>query len=105
MTKLLGTFAAIERYALVRDEVDHLLTASAPKEYDVLHGCVLPEEEPWTGIYAVVADADEPVVASRFDSLKSACGTRTKVFLPVPFDTDHPKACTHCADELGRGLL
>lgn len=100
MAKVLGTFGAVERYVLRRDDVDHQLTAMVPEKVDVLHACLLPEE-PWTGLHAVIADATEPVVASsQWESLQAACGRRTKVFLPVPFDTDHPKACQKCTEAL-----
>jgi hypothetical protein len=98
MAKVVGTFAAIERWVRRRSE-DHQLDPAVPEEYDALHACVLPEEPPTTGIVAQVLDSTEPVFAVySSEALQSACGRRVEVFLPQPFDDEHPKACPRCRE-------
>lgn len=72
MAKIPNTFAAVERYDLVRDEVDHRLDPVIPEDA-VRHAVLLPEE-PWTGIWAEIVDSSEPVFAKRHYGLDAACG-------------------------------
>jgi hypothetical protein len=92
MAKIVSTFAAIERYDLKRDPVDHRLDPVVPEKVDVVHACFLPEGgTPWMKIHHTIADATEPVFASsEFEGQKSACGRKTKVFLPRSFESEPP---------------
>ncbi|CQD20045.1 hypothetical protein BN970_04605 [Mycolicibacterium conceptionense] len=100
MAKILGTFAAISRYQLKR-LFDSQLDPAVPDKFERLHACRLPEDEPWPKLYEVIADAREPVFATYpSDGIPSACGHTMKVFLPQPFDSDHPKACPDCIQAL-----
>lgn len=100
MVMILGTFATIERFVLQRDEVDHRVDAVLPDGIDVLHACVTPEET-WHGVWAEVVDATEPVFAKPQHFLEAACGRHVRVYLPEPFDSEHPKACQRCKDTIG----
>ncbi|WP_179475345.1 hypothetical protein [Mycolicibacterium vinylchloridicum] len=97
MAKILNTFAAVERYELVRagGGVDPEVSAEA-----VRHACRMPEE-PWTGIYAKIADATQPIIAEKSHGLFAACGTWVRVYLPQPFDSEDSRACPQCVDAVG----
>ncbi|BBY92296.1 hypothetical protein MGALJ_19650 [Mycobacterium gallinarum] len=105
MTKILNTFASIERYDLEYDRAIHGRVPVVPKHFDVIHAGVFPDPEDgfaWMKIHDVILDAKEPVFAdSRLDAQPSACGKRVKTFLPKPFDDEHPKACPDCVRALG----
>jgi hypothetical protein len=74
MAKIPCTFAAVERYELVRDRVAGGVDPAVPEDA-VRHACLLPKE-PWIvgSIWAKVAE---------------------------PFDSEHPKACQRCMDSIG----
>lgn len=100
MARILGTFAAVRRYALNRDGIDHRLDAAVPDEIDVLHAGVLGPE-PWGGIRRRIADASEPMFLFDGRVFEVACGQYVKLLLPQPFDSEHPKACPRCMDAIG----
>jgi hypothetical protein len=100
MAKILGTFATVERFVLQKDPVDHRLDPVLPDEMEVIHACVMPEE-PLHGIWAEIADATEPIFARPQHFMKAACGRHVRVYMPTPFDSEHPKACQRCKDTVG----
>jgi hypothetical protein len=101
MAKIPGTFAAVERYELVRDRVAGGVDPAVPEDA-VRHACLLPEE-PWIvgSIWAKIADATEPIFAEKGHGMDAACGRWVKVYLAEPLDSAHPKVCQRCMDAIG----
>lgn len=63
------------------------------------------DDNPWNKLYNVIADATEPVVSTGGGGyLHAACGRSTKVWYP-PFETEDPKACPECLEELDSGYF
>lgn len=100
MAKIPDTFAAVERYDLVRDRdaggVDPVVPADA-----VRHACLLPEDYIVGSIWAKVADATQPIFEQKGRGMHAACGQWVKVYLPEPFDSEHLKACQRCMETIG----
>jgi hypothetical protein len=102
VAKILGTVAAIERYALQRAGGGELHPA-VPADFEVLHACELGPE-PWTGWRSFIAVTTEPCF---FDGriaevVQALCGVRVRILLPKPFDSEDPKACPLCVSEIDR---
>jgi hypothetical protein len=97
--KIPGTFAAVERYALVRDRVAGGIDPDVAED-SVRHACLLPEE-PWTGVYRKVADATELVIAEKGHAQLAACGHWVRVDLPQSFDSSDPRVCGRCMEAIG----
>jgi hypothetical protein len=100
MARIHGTFAALERFDLQQDGVDHRVDAVVPEEIDVLHACLMPQQ-PWRGIWAEIADATELTFAPPQHRIEAACGRHVRVYMPTPFDSEHPKSCLRCKDTIG----
>jgi hypothetical protein len=102
MVKISGTFAAVERYDLVKDPDVGGFDREVPADA-VRHADLLPEG-PWIAgtRWGKIADATEPIFAEKWQQpLEAACGRGVKVYLPEPFDSEHPQACQRCMDTIG----
>jgi hypothetical protein len=33
--------------------------------------------------------------------MEAACGRNVRVYMPTPFDAEHPKSCQRCKDTIG----
>lgn len=100
MANILDTVAAIRRYD--RINVGGELHPTMPAEIDAFHA-VLLDRAYLSSALRFIIDATAPhfLDGPVAEVVEAACGTRVRVLLPKPFDSEHPKACSRCMEAIG----